>query len=167
MLFKYEPEWVLEARKHVGLKEIPGPKHNPTILKWANVLGKKLGIQVTDDETPWCGTFVAHCMNTVGIAPPSIAVRAKSWATWGQELNYAIYGCVLVFERPGGGHIGLYVGEDEFTYHVLGGNQSNSVNVTRIERARCVAMRWPPNSKISGSPILLAANGSPVSHNEA
>lgn len=167
MLFRYEPSWVIEARTHIGLKEIPGPKHNPTILKWANSLGRKLGISVTDDETPWCGTFVAHCMQVAKVDPPPIAVRAKSWATWGEPMTRAIYGAVLVFERPGGGHVGLYVGEDLAAYHVLGGNQSNSVNITRIEKARCIAIRWPSYVPVTGNPLLLAANGSPLSTNEA
>ena len=29
-----EPLWIIEAKKHIGLAEIPGPKHNATILNW-------------------------------------------------------------------------------------------------------------------------------------
>jgi cell wall-associated NlpC family hydrolase len=34
-------------------------------------------------------------------------------------------GDVLVFRRGGGGHVALYVGEDEEAFHVLGGNQAD------------------------------------------
>ena len=34
-------------------------------------------------------------------------------------------GDILTFKRNGGGHVGLYVGEDKDCYHVLGGNQGN------------------------------------------
>ena len=29
-----ELPWIAEARKHVGQKEIKGPKHNPVIMGW-------------------------------------------------------------------------------------------------------------------------------------
>ena len=29
-----ELSWISEARKHIGLREIKGAKHNPTILAW-------------------------------------------------------------------------------------------------------------------------------------
>jgi hypothetical protein len=45
-------------------------------------------------------------------------------------------GDVLTFKRNGGGHVGLYVGEDRTHYHVLGGNQNNQVNVMRIAKTR-------------------------------
>lgn len=139
-----EPVWYREAKKWIGLKEYPGAKHNPTILGWAKRLGAKvLGINVTDDETPWCGLFVAHCMDTAGIQSPPIAVRASAWGNWGRLLNGPRLGCVLVFTRQGGGHVGFYVGEDSTHYHVLGGNQSNSVNVMRLEKSRLTSMRWP------------------------
>jgi uncharacterized protein (TIGR02594 family) len=161
--------WYEEARRLIGTREIKGPKHNPTIMGWVKNLGSKvLGIQVKDDETPWCGTYVAHCMNVAGIAAPPVAVRAKSWATWGSNLRatHLTPGAVLVFERPGGGHVGFYVAEDEVCYHVLGGNQSNMVNITRIEKSRCVARRWPKGVKWSGGPVWVKSNGT-ISRDEA
>jgi hypothetical protein len=44
------------------------------------------------------------------------------------------YEAVLVFERPGGGHVGYYFGEDATAYHVLGGNQGDAVTIARIAR---------------------------------
>lgn len=29
-----QPAWLEAARKYEGLKEVPGPKHNPVILSW-------------------------------------------------------------------------------------------------------------------------------------
>jgi hypothetical protein len=43
--------------------------------------------------------------------------------------------------RAGFGHVGLYVGEDYGAFHVLGGNQSVVVTITRIARDRCIAIR--------------------------
>jgi hypothetical protein len=50
-------------------------------------------------------------------------------------------GDVLTFKRNGGGHVGIYVGEDQTHYHVLGGNQNNSVNVARIAKSRLTQAR--------------------------
>ena len=58
-----EPSWLKIARSYEGLKEIPGPRHNQTIIRW---LGK-LKAWWSDDETPWCGVFVAG-LGTTGIA---------------------------------------------------------------------------------------------------
>jgi hypothetical protein len=51
---------------------------------------------------------------------------------------------VLTFKRKGGGHVGIYVGEDSKCYHVLGGNQSNMT--IRIEKSRCT-WRYVEHSK--------------------
>ncbi len=51
---------------------------------------------------------------------------------------------------PVAAHVGLYAGEDDTHYNVLGGNQSNSVSVARIEKSRLVAIRWP---KTGGEPV--------------
>ena len=163
------PPWYDIGLKTIGVKEIPGPKHNPTIMGWIKKLGSKvLGIAVNSDETPWCGTWVAYCIQEAGLTPPPIAVRAMSWATWGANLRPEVLtpGAILVFKRPGGGHVGMYVSEDETTYRVLGGNQSNSVNITRIEKSRCVARRWPRGVKYTGGPVWTKGSG-PVSTNEA
>jgi uncharacterized protein (TIGR02594 family) len=166
-----EPIWYTEAKKYVGLKEIPGSKHNPTIIGWAKRLGSKiLGITVNDDETPWCGTFVAHCMTTANMKTPPIAVRAKSWAGWGRKLIAPRLGCVLVFTREGGGHVGFYVGEDATAYHVLGGNQSNSVSVTRIAKDRLTenGMRWPFEAALPEAKVIRRSAGNlSLSKNEA
>lgn len=162
--------WFEEAKRHEGVREIPGRKHSPVIMGWIKNLGARvLGISVNDDETPWCGTFVAHCMRVAGIESPPIAVRAMAWANWGANLRPEVLtpGAVLVFQRPGGGHVGFYVGEDKTHYHVLGGNQSNMVNVMRLEKSRCVARRWPRGVTWTGGPVHLSANGAPVSSNES
>jgi len=164
-----EPVWYREAKKWIGLREFPGAKHNPTIIGWARRLGAKvLGINVTDDETPWCGLFTAHCMDASGITPPKIAVRASAWGTWGRELNGPRLGCVLVFTRQGGGHVGFYVGEDNSAYHVLGGNQSNSVNIMRINKDRLTSMRWPTGVALHPAKVIRREPGNlTLSKNEA
>lgn len=159
------PKWLDIAKGYKGLKEVPGAGNNPTIVNWL----LKLKAWWRDDATPWCGTFVAHCMTEAGITPPEAWYRAKSWAAWGRVVPFGglAAGAVLVFDRQGGGHVALYVGEDATHFHVLGGNQGDSVNVMRLEKSRCIAARWPVGVAFKSKPVRLAANGAPVSKNEA
>jgi len=160
-----EPEWMKAARANIGLREIVGPRHEPRILAMVKRVGAWLGVAVKDDETPWCGTFVADMMLSSGQKPPKIAVRAKSWASWGREITPRL-GAVLVFGRAGGGHVGFYAGEDATAFHVLGGNQGNAVSITRIAKNRLLACRWPALLDSQTKPVHLTAAGK-LSENEA
>ena len=156
--------WMKTARESIGLKEVAGPKHNTKIQAWL----AKLGAWWRDDETPWCGTFVAHCLREAGHPVPKHWYRALAWKEYGSNLRptHVCEGAILVFARQGGGHVGFYVGEDRFYYRVLGGNQSNAVNIMRIAKSRCVAIRWPKGVPVTGGPVHVASNA-PVSDNEA
>ncbi len=158
-----EPSWLKIARSYDGLKEIPGPRHNQKIIRW---LGK-LRAWWNDDETPWCGVFVAHCMQESWLPFPKFYMRAKAWSDYGSLLrrDRLAPGAILVFDRAGGGHVGFYVGEDAGFYYVLGGNQSNAVNVMKLGKSRLIASRWPKGEPVIGKPVYL--NGGSVSTNEA
>jgi uncharacterized protein (TIGR02594 family) len=142
-------KWLDEARRHIGLKELPGLANNPTILHWGSRLGVKvLGIPYTSDSTAWCGLFTAWCVHHAGITPPAIAIRAKAWATWGDALSTTAtrppLGCVAVFGRDGGGHVGFVESVNtDGSLNILGGNQGDAVNVRRFARARLLDLRWP------------------------
>jgi uncharacterized protein (TIGR02594 family) len=152
------------AKDCVGLKEIPGPKHNSTIQTWL----AKLGAWWRDDETPWCGVFVAHCMREAGLPIPQHWMRAKAWADYGSNLRgtHVAPGAILVFARQGGGHVGFYAGEDSTYFYVLGGNQGNAVTISKIAKARCIAIRWPKDQPVIGGPKRIALNVE-VTTNEA
>jgi hypothetical protein len=78
-------------------------------------------------------------------------------------------GDILTFKRNGGGHVGFYVGEDKTHYHVLGGNQSNQVNVMRLAKSRLTQARrtaWKVAQPASVRKVYLEAKGT-ISTNEA
>ncbi len=159
--------WIQVARTFIGLKEYPGNANNPTIMGWAKGLGTKLlGIAYGGDSVPWCGLFVAHCIKSAGLPTAPIAVRASSWAAWGQACK-PIPGAVVVFQRPGGGHVGFLVGQNATSFRVLGGNQSDGVTETWIENARAVAIRWPSGVALSSEPLPYVSAKGAVSKNEA
>lgn len=159
------PKVITEALKLYGVQEVVGPKHNPVILGWAKTLGLT---QYNADEIPWCGLFVAYVVKQAGYNFVANPLWARNWANFGVGVKRAALGDILVFARNGGGHVGFYVGEDANCFHVLGGNQSNEVNVTRILKSRCVSIR---RCKFATLPkgvkeYHLAASGQ-VSTNEA
>jgi uncharacterized protein (TIGR02594 family) len=164
------PRTIQEALKLYGTKEIKGPKHNQVILDWA----KELGISgiVKDDEQAWCGLFAAVVVTRAGKELPLKSydiLRALKWVGFGKEIPKmdASLGDILIFKREGGGHVGFYVGEDAAAYHVLGGNQSDMVCMTRIAKNRLFAVRRPiyNNQPSSVKKYILGATG-PVSVNE-
>ena len=158
-----KPRWLKIAETYTGLSEIRGPKHNSKIIGWLD----KLGAWWRDDETPWCGLFVAHCVQDVGLPYPKYYMRAKDWADYGSLLrrDRLAPGAILVFDRAGGGHVGFYVGEDAGHYFVLGGNQGNAVNVMKLGKTRLLASRWPKGEPVIGQPVYM--KGGVVSTNEA
>lgn len=138
------PKILIEALKEYGTVEVKGTASNPKILKWSHEVGSDLGIEYSDDSVPWCGLFVAACAKRAGYSPPLVSIRASSWDSWGDPVKDVYLGDILRFQREGGGHVGIYVGEDDVAYHVLGGNQSDSVNITRIFKDRLVTIRRSP-----------------------
>jgi len=157
------PRWLRTAESHKGLREISGPKHSHIIMGWL----EKLNAWWRDDETPWCGVFVAHCMREAELPYPPMYMRAKAWLDYGALLrrDRLAPGAILIFDRAGGGHVGFYVGEDAGHYFVLGGNQGNEVNVMKLGKTRLLASRWPKGEPVIGKPVYTK-NGK-VSVNEA
>jgi uncharacterized protein (TIGR02594 family) len=161
------PKHLVEAIKLFGVKETIGPKNTAAILKWADE------VNVDDvyvaDSTPWCGLFAAVVVKRGGWEPVKNPLWALNWSKFGQASDKPSLGDILTFKRLGGGHVGFYVGEDKDYYHVLGGNQSDEVNVTRIAKSRLYAARrpkWRIAQPANVRPVRLTATG-PVSTNEA
>lgn len=132
--------WMDVAKKLIGTNEEPGSGDNPDIIRWARDLG--LINDYNHDSIPWCGLFAAHVVSEAGFDVPDAPLWALSWKNWGVRSDEA-YGALVVFKRTGGGHVGFLVGQDDDNYHVLGGNQSDTVSITKIDKYRCVGIRWP------------------------
>lgn len=154
-----ESTWLIEARKHIGLRETKGSQHAPEIVQfWKDI--KRGGIK--DDETPWCAAFVGAMLERSGIKSSRFE-SAKSYLQWGDLLTQPVVGCVVVFTRDGGGHVGFVVGQDAQGHLlVLGGNQGDAVNVRSFPRSRVSGYRWPTGFMLPGEllPILGAAEQS-------
>lgn len=146
-----ELSWILEARKHIGLKENTSKAvHNQTIVGWV----KELGGWWRDDETPWCGVFVAHCLKTGGRDIPKHWYRASDYLNFGTRLDAPAYGCIAVLTRQGGGHVGFVVGKDaKGNLLLLGGNQGNQVSIAAFPPSRVSGYVWPSSNGEKKNPL--------------
>lgn len=161
------PKILVQAVKHLGVKEIVGKSNNPIIMNWAVELGLKSVYSA--DEIPWCGLFIAYCAHSAGLKVVNKPLWALSWSEWGTEVKEPMLGDILTFKRDGGGHVGIYVGEDNSHYHVLGGNQGDSVSISRIAKNRLFKARrttWKIAQPNNVRKVILKPQGI-ISTNEA
>lgn len=136
------PKMLLEFLKIYGVSEVDGAGDNPTILAWAAETG--LAWTYKHDATAWCGLEMAVVAKRAGKQLPKGPLWALNWATFGVKVTDGPkLGDVLVFRRQGGGHVGMYIGEDDTCFHVAGGNQSNASNIVRKPIGRIYSIRRP------------------------
>lgn len=164
-----ELPWIEEARKYIGMHE-----RDARGLKLIPLWVKALNGWWSDTKTPWCGTFVGRCLQTAGRDIAKHWYRARDWLNTGTRLTKPAYGCIVVFERKGGGHVGFVVGQDKAgNLMVLGGNQGDAVNIKPFAKSRVIAYLWPNKGGKPAYPAecrytlpVLNATGQ-VSRNEA
>lgn len=160
-----EPAWMVEARSKMGLHEV---RDYTELAAWLRSDGPTLG---DPRKLPWCGDFVQTAIKlTLPDEPiPINPYLARNWLKFGVETKPRL-GAVMVFWRGSrngiSGHVAFYVGEDASTYHVLGGNQSNQISVTRMAKDRFLGARWPKTDATTTGSVAKAATGA-ISQNEA
>lgn len=136
--------WLVVARKELGVKERQGSDDNPRIVEYHSVTT----LRATDDEVPWCASFVGWCLAQAGYNHTRSAA-ARSYLTYGLKTDIGI-GNIAVLTRTGGGHVAFVVGWDGAYVWLLGGNQSDAVTMARYARERVIDYRMPTDDdKIS------------------
>lgn len=147
-----EIPWYEAATAELGQQERRGSEHNPRIVAYQQATAYRPG----DDETPWCGFFVAWCLDQAGQDyDRRQAARARSWLAWGRRLATPVLGCVVVFWRGrpdgGAGHVGFYAGRaPNGDLLVLGGNQGDRVSIAPYPADRLLGCRWPEAVPLPG-----------------
>jgi len=135
------PPWLEAARHEIGIREFPGPDQNPRIVEYH----RATTLRATEDEVPWCSSFVNWCMQQGG-EPGTNSARARSWLDWGNRIEEPRKGCVVIFSRgqdPTTGHVAFFLRDRGAMLEVLGGNQSNQVKVSSYPHANLLGFRWP------------------------
>jgi uncharacterized protein (TIGR02594 family) len=132
--------WLDIALAERGVKEFTGSADNPRIVEYLS--STTLGPERNQDETYWCSAFVNWCIEKAGYEGTDSA-WAKNWLQWGRKLSQPTRGCVVVFSRDTGGHVGFYMGESGDSIEVLGGNQNDEVRTSLYPKSRLLGFRLP------------------------
>ena len=126
--------WLEIAVAELGVHEDTRPgMHTARIVEYH----KTTTLKATDDETPWCSSFVNWVMIQSGRKGTNSAL-AKSWLNWGQPSTTATTGVIVVIKKRTAGfsnatgsstgfHVGFYISATNSSVQILGGNQDNRV----------------------------------------
>ena len=136
---KAAPPWFTLAAAEIGVREVAGAGTNAVIAgywKSARLSGIK------DDAVPWCSGFACAMLERAGFKSPR-ADGANSFLSWGVLLQKPMLGCIAVFRRPGGAHVGFVAGVYDGGVYLLAGNQGDAVSIARM-----------PLLDASGKPLL-------------
>ena len=133
-----DPMFLDIALKEIGVKEIPGKGHNSKIVEYHS----HTKLKATEDEVPWCSSFVNYCIDKAGYRGTGSAM-ARSWLNWGHPSAFR-RGAIVIFERgnPPNGHVALCLRDLGNEIEVVGGNQSDSVCIARYPKSRVLGYRW-------------------------
>ncbi|MEM7068041.1 MAG: TIGR02594 family protein [Pseudomonadota bacterium] len=119
------------AKRYVGLHE---RKHTK---KLARTVG------VNPRRTPWCGAFVGAVVKKAGKSVPAGHLKAATWKRVGKgvSLKRAKKGDIVVVRTKYGNHVGFYHGVKGGKVQLLGGNQSNRVQISNYRIGSVQAVR--------------------------
>ena len=133
------------ATSELGVHETPGPASTARIIEY----DKHTTLKATLDEIAWCSSFANFVADTAGF-PGAHSAAAKSWLDYGVHLEVPIVGCFVIMDRhdssnPNAAHITICDNADisNGTIACIGGNQSDSVKVSRFPIKKVLGYRSP------------------------
>ena len=124
-----DASYILELKQYLNLNEFDHKEELKQLL-WGNI---------DPEQTPWCASALTGALENVGIDSPKSNL-STDYATWGQPCPPMTVGAIPVWR----GHVGVYLGNGD----VIGGNQSNELNIMKmnhIRRDEPIAWRIPPD----------------------
>jgi len=149
-------------RSRLDIQEVPGGKHNPTILRWFADVGHP---EIVADEVSWCAVTVGSALKECGlpIPPRDVNMLARSYLSYGVRCKPQP-GAIAVWPRGKAwqGHVNVVESVTaEGKVICIGGNQSKKGGdaVTRtkpLDPSDALDFRWPvpptvPDLRKSGS----------------
>lgn len=135
--------WMNIASLEIGQTETPGEASNPRILEYIRSVGR--ADSDFGDEFPWNSAFANWVLQKAGVDSPNTH-QARAWLRWGRSVELQP-GCVAIFWRGSPtaftGHVAFHLRTVGDQIEVMGGNQANGVNVSRIDKGRFLGCRMP------------------------
>jgi hypothetical protein len=95
------------------------------------------------DPLPHAGPVMAILAKRARKTVPEAPQCALNWANFGSEAGQPRLGDVLCGMREGGAYVGIYIGEDDVAYHLIGADEADGISVTRLPKERLYAARRP------------------------
>lgn len=151
------PPWMAEMHRKMGLHEV---RDNSALADWMRSFGRYLG---NPKDLPWCGDAVESCIAKTlpRETLPSNPFFAQAWKGFGVDVGGPIVGSIGVIRwNASSGHVGFVAGIDGNRVNLLGGNQSNAINISSFPRAKFIAFRWPSTFPVYHYPALKGRAGS-------
>lgn len=141
---------LIVAAQELGQTEVPGTKDNPRIKEYHKYSTIKNALGMAD-SVPWCASFVCWCLEKAGMQSTNSKL-ARSFERWGISSKIApLPGDIVVFWRKspksGYGHVGILLKKSGSRLWVLGGNQSDSVNVATFTTDKMTDIRRSSKAK--------------------
>lgn len=124
------------AEEKLGLHEVDDEGAVMEIVMWAGLIEV-----ITSPSIPWCAAFVKGILNKCGINTEGTNAQARSFLGWGKEIEEPIFGAIVIFNS----HVAfVWEVRDDGTYTILGGNQSDKVNILDSKYfGEALGFRWP------------------------
>lgn len=146
------PPWMAEMHRRMGLHEV---RDNAALSRWLRI-GKYLG---NPKNLPWCGDAVETCIvkTLPDEAVPNNPFWAQAWRNFGLDTNGVKVGAIGVIRWSSrAGHVGIVADWTRNKVTLLGGNQSNRINLASFPRHKFIAFRWPRTFPFETYPPLTA-----------
>lgn len=135
------------AKGEIGVREIEGGKSNPRVMEYFKKVGHSW---VKDDSTAWCAAYVGWCLEMAGIKSTR-KLNARSYLKLGTEVKTPQKGDIVILWRvkknSAYGHVAFFEGfTPDGNLLLLGGNQSNEVNISEYPISRLLGYRRIQNN---------------------
>ena len=155
----YNKTILINAAKELGVKEAKGKKNNPRVQKYL-AYGSKNNDKVHPDSVPWCAGYIAFVLETSGLkSTDNLMARSYEGKRSGFKnvSKMPVPGDITTFYRngrkSGSGHVAFFLKETPKYFYVVGGNQSDAVNVRRYEKTKWTGHWRPHTEKITPNQV--------------
>lgn len=95
------------------------------------------------DPVVKAGTVLAVLARRARKSLPETPQCALDWALYGSPGGQPRLGDIVCTRSDGGAYAGIYVGEDDVAYHLLGATADDRIGVTRVGKVDLYAVRRP------------------------